>query len=70
MTIQDFDEVGPVAYFIDGGHIRQGVLVNIKEPTDDEQRDGIKTLFEFGHGFATQSVYKTKDEAQSALEEL
>lgn len=52
-----------IAYFIADGRVQSGAVVHVNEPVEE----GSDTLYDFGHGFSTPVIYKTKEEAEAAL---
>lgn len=56
-----------IAWYIDGGVIRCGVVVRKTDPSKEAQEQGAKSIYEFGHGYSTPQIFKTEKEANDEL---
>ena len=60
---------GDIAYYLENGTVRHGVLSQVNEPSKEDKKMGAQTLYEFGHGYATVEVFKTDKAAEKAQSE-
>lgn len=56
-----------IVFYIDGGQVRSGVLVNTVKPSKEDAKNGALTLYELGSGFSTPEVFDDEQKAKRAL---